>query len=746
MSVASSSIGGEIRLRPAATIERYFEVSLYLLIVTGFATLVTTGKLDAIAVLGVTLALAFRGWLLARHRTVQIPEKWTTALTLVYILVYIADFLFLSGSFVTATVHLVLFSMVVKIFSVQRNRDHLYLAVLAFLEVLGSAVLTVDSVFLAAFCLFMALAIATFISMEMKRSAATALHAAPIVLAPRANASAPGRRLTGRLRQLPPVLSATSAVLMLCIFAGSAVIFFLLPRVSAGYLGAFAPRNDLISGFSNDVNLGQIGVIQQSSTVVMHVTLQAGQADVSSLKWRGTALDQFDGRRWLNSTRESASTRSFDGRFNVEQLVRSAERSGVPSPRRSERHTIRYRVLMEPVGLNMFFVTPRAELLLGAYRFLIADENGSLFDADRDRQITTYDAISDIGQPTPDQLRLAGEAYSPKMTQLYLQRPRLDLRIPALAQQVTEGATTPYDKARALERYLSTNFGYTLQLPATPVQDPLANFLFVRKEGHCEYFASAMTIMLRSLGVPARLVNGFRGGEFNDVTGSYIVRGRDAHAWVEAFFPGYGWISFDPTPAATRPSNGSWVNRLALYVDAMREFWREWVINYDFAHQRTLTSDSATRARRMVENGRNWVRHQYWLILQRAYRLRDQVSREPRKWGGGALAVLSVILALLLLRPALRLLRRQRIISHPGRVPRAAAALWYQKMTRALARRGWRKRPSQSPREFVQAIGDVRLQRSVEKFTGSYERARFGGSQEEAERLPELYEELVDKK
>jgi transglutaminase-like putative cysteine protease len=742
---ASGSIGESARPNALAAIERYFDVSLYLLIVTGFATLVSTGRLDPFAVVGVTLALGLRGWLLLRRRSLLIPDKWTTALTLLYIPIYIADVLFLSASFVTATVHQVLFGMVVKLFSLQRNRDHLYLAILAFLEVLGSAVLTVDSVFLVAFCLFMMLAIATFISMEMKRSAAAATNAAPVSIVPLAWQNGSRRRIAGRLRQLPPVLSATSTALMLAIFAISAAIFFLLPRVSAGYLGAFAPRNELVSGFSNDIN--QIGAIQQSNTVVMHISLQAGDADLSTLKWRGTALDRFEGQRWTNDRGNTYGARSFDGRFNVEQLVRAAGGESTQVNRRGERHIIRYRVLMEPVGLNVFFLTPRAEMLLGNYRNLVADANGAVFASDANRQITTYDAISDIGQPTPDDLRQAGSSYPPRLTLIYLQFPKLDPRIEALARQITASATTPYDKARELERYLSTNFGYTLQLPTEPVNDPIANFLFVRKQGHCEYFAASMTIMLRKLGIPARVVNGFRGGEYNDVTGSYIVRARDAHAWVEAFFPGYGWISFDPTPAASvqKPA-GNWMSRLALYVDAMREFWREWVINYDFAHQRTLTTDTATRARRLVDTSRVWVRLQYWKILQRAYHARDEMIREPRKWGLRTILLLALAAATLLWRPLLALVRRRRVIARPGRAPRAAAGLWYEKMTRRLARRGWRKRPTQSPQEFVRSIADPDVQRGVAKFTGSYERARFGGSSEDAERLPELYDELVGRK
>ena len=95
-----------------------------------------------------------------------------------------------------------------------------------------------------------------------------------------------------------------------------------------------------------------------------------------------------------------------------------------------------------------------------------------------------------------------------------------------------------------------THFGYTLEIPRVAPRDPLADFLFVRKRGHCEYFASSMAIMLRTLGIPSRVVNGFRTSEFNDLTGNYVIRASSAHSWVEAYFPGYGWVSFDPTPGS----------------------------------------------------------------------------------------------------------------------------------------------------------------------------------------------------
>ena len=153
------------------TLQRYFEVALYLLVLTGFGALASTGGLDLPAVALVGSALLWRGYLIARKRTQSLPERWTSVLTLGYMVFYIADLFVISGQFLAATVHLVLFVMVVRLYSARRDRDYYFLAVISFLMVLAAAVLTVGSVFLGAFALFMLVAVATFILMEMRNAA-----------------------------------------------------------------------------------------------------------------------------------------------------------------------------------------------------------------------------------------------------------------------------------------------------------------------------------------------------------------------------------------------------------------------------------------------------------------------------------------------------------------------------------------------------------------------------------------------
>jgi hypothetical protein len=317
----------------------------------------------------------------------------------------------------------------------------------------------------------------------------------------------------------------------------------------------------------------------------------------------------------------------------------------------------------------------------------------------------------------------------------------VDPRVAQLASQIVGSASNDYDKAAAIENHLRTRFGYTLELPKTAAKDPISNFLFERKEGHCEYFASSMAVMLRTLGIPSRVVNGFRTDEFNDISGSYVVRAKDAHAWVEAYFPGYGWQTFDPTPSGNSGIPQGWA-RVALYVDAMASFWREWVVSYDSSHQYMLGQAAVSGSRGVWEGARNWARMKYESMLNWARQSQDRVEKSPARWAviGAGIALAFVLLANL--RRLALMLHEKWVAMHPERAPEQAAAIWYERMARVMARRGVQKPKAQTAQEFVRKIEDDRLREPVARFTDVYESARFGNSAEDALRLPELYEEV----
>src|SRR5437879_323592 len=350
----------------------------------------------------------------------------------------------------------------------------------------------------------------------------------------------------------------------------------------------------------------------------MHIHSNGERQRQYALNWLVVALATFDGKSWSNPPEQVALRREADGAFAIpffSQGVAPATARNPTAPGQSSP-LIHYRVLMEPIGTTVFFLAPWARRVSGTYGKLQIDAGGAVSDLDGERAVSLYEADSDISTPSPDQLREAGD-YLPPFALAYLQLPGVDPRVPQLAAQIAGSASNGYDKAVALERYLKTHYGYTLQLLRTPVADPLANFLFERKQGHCEYFASSMAVMLRTLRIPARVVNGFRGDEFNDITGNYVIRARNAHAWVEAYFPGYGWITFDPTPGGAIASPQGW-GRAMLYLDAAASFWREWVISYDTSHQSVLGQSLLSGTRSSLDQTRMWARLRYARLLSLA--------------------------------------------------------------------------------------------------------------------------------
>ncbi|MGO9404272.1 MAG: DUF3488 and DUF4129 domain-containing transglutaminase family protein [Terriglobales bacterium] len=712
----------------AKAIERYFDGALYLLVLSGFVTLASTGRLDLPAVVLVGLALAFRGYQLLTRLEFTIPERWTTLLTLIYVLVYGVDYFLLSRTFLAASVHLVLFLIVVRLFSLQRTRDHYLLAALSFLMVLASAVLTVGSVFLFSFAGFLLIAVITFVLMEMRHSVASEQKHAQDPRVASLGIVSPTRRMAQGLLAIAPAL-------MLMILAGSFLIFFFLPRVSSRFLTAYTPTSDVSTGFTDRVQLGRIGQIQQSSAVVMHIEIEHDVQGAYDLKWRGVALSTFDGRTWSNSYTQTPLRPALDGSYRLAPLMEARDASATAG------RSIRYRVLMEPIGTNVFFLAEKPQSLTGHFRQLSVDAGEAVYDLDLDHPINRYDAESQLPEIDSDELRLATNTVPEGMEQ-YLKPGPLDVRISKLAEEITASAPSNYDKAVALEQYLSTHYRYTLELPGSVPRDPLANFLFERKKGHCEYFASSMAVMLRSLRIPSRIVTGFRGGEFNDLTGQYVVRASDAHSWVEAYFPGSGWISFDPTPAGAAPARSGW-SRMELYVDAAASFWREWIINYDVSHQRTLGKDAATSGRQFLDEVRQWLRRQHRAMLRSARHAHEHITKFPARWLGGLIGFAALLITLFNLGRLVSGLRARSLRAHPERAPRESAALWYERMISRMARLGWCKSPSQTPLDFVDAIQEVELQTKVARFTRAYESARFGSSVEDAQRLPELFKDVT---
>ena len=443
-----------------------------------------------------------------------------------------------------------------------------------------------------------------------------------------------------------------------------------------------------MTGFSNSVNLGEIGEIQQNSMAVLHVRSYQDKP-LPALKWRGSALSQFDGTRWFNPPYEDRFVPVINGTVAVRTAVQG----------RRQGNDLVYRVRVEPVAADTLFFAGQPETINVDVPRLRYGPGGSfhVFARDGGRALN-YGVYAFL----PDEwaeVRFTSSPLDGRARQQLLSLPTLDPRIPALAKQMTAGATNDIEQARAIESHLRTDFGYTLQLPSKPVADPLAYFLFERRKGHCEYFASSMAVMLRTLGIPSRVVTGFQSGTYNPITGWRVIRASDAHSWVEAWLDGRGWTTFDPTPFATGSATPAWWAKLGLLEDAASQYWQDWVMTYDLSRQVELRA-------RMQSTGRKFRLPEFdfesWAgALQRTFK----GSAHGSLYG---LTLVAIIVAIGVIWGPHWLAwwrqraRVQRLMTGQG--ARHDATILYQQMLAALRRRGVQKPPWMTPTEFARTI------------------------------------------
>jgi transglutaminase-like putative cysteine protease len=694
----------------AASIEWSFQFSLLGLVATGYLALAATGHLDAPTLALTAAGLVLRGLLAGGALRWELSERAAIRATVVYAAFYPLDYLWFSRTLLGATVHLAFFLAVVKILTARTTRDYLYMAAIAFLELLAAAIVSADSSFFVFLALDLLFAIAALTSAEIRRSME-------------------GARLTARarLKGFYPRLAALALVAAAGILALTAGLFFLLPRTADAARSRFAHRIYL-PGFSGRVTLGEIGQIKTSSRPVMHIRVFSTDK-LNAVKWRGSALTVFDGKHWSNPPLAEAAIAT--GRGHVTLTADGERREG--------RH-ISYDVELDAVETDTLFFAGTPQAIDIREGELLRDSSGNLRRKGRPLEGFQYEVYSLLEDPPETAVAawfvpaLAGAAR-----QLNLQLPRaLDSRIPPMARRWTAGADSDLGRARALERRLRVEYGYTLELPPREPADPLANFLFVRRRGHCEYFASAMTVMLRTLGIPARLATGFQSGVYNPITDLWLVRASDAHSWVEAWIPGYGWATFDPTPPDPSLHDSGLAARIGLYLDAADTFWKEWVVSYDPTHQGTLAERVERGARGM---GIGWFDSVYGAGSDWDLRLEAWLRRSALRL---AVALAVGVWLWLVAPPLVRLLRMRLRISRArrGHAGMGDATVLYRRMLDVVKRLGYQRPLWFTPAEFAASLPRDPLGRAVSQFTESYNALRFGGSSEAAPRLSSLLDEI----
>ncbi len=510
-------------------------------------------------VIGWTSLAAF--WLavgLVALRAARGAESWLPAwamnlLALAYLpFLYFDLSTFWRGQPLQPLVHLAMFALAVKLFALRRERDKwqaLSAIFFIFLAAMGSSVHPAVILFLITFLALAVLALARF----------AGDHA-------QGGVPAAGRRAR------PVPLAGFVALATVLVMAGSIPLFVMLPRLRQPYVmgpagGAGAGE---AAGFWSSLGLNTIGRARSSRAVALRFVYEGTPPPETEMRFKAATYDLFTGDGWRRGGRESVTLRrELDGFFHLgEARARGwaevwQKRAGTGSlvlPVEAARLDLPARALALDRGGVVSLLGPAPETV--SYRVGLA----------------AAPVLAALEPPAlPQERGRPAAARDPS---------GITPRIAALAGEVA-GEGSAAERAARLERYLLAGFEYDLELGTEAAERPIERFLFDTRRGHCEYFASALVLLLRAQDIPARLVTGYLGADYNPLERYYIVRQSHAHAWVEADLEGGGWSVLDPTPAAGRPLSRAAGLGLLLEqaYDALIFRWDRYVLTYGFNDQ-----------------------------------------------------------------------------------------------------------------------------------------------------------------
>jgi len=638
-----------------------------LLACDGLAALELAGLVSDAGTVAAALAALATWWNEPLRDRVNAVPGLARGFVLVAALASAVDLGYLAASMLDGLARLLLFLLLYRLAMRNAVRDLRDVAFLAFFMLVAAAPFTFGVGYLFVFLVFLVagtwMLMLYHIAVESER--ATARPDAPV--------AGLGRDLLG--------LSLGASVATLAI---TGALFFVIPRIGQAALTLRTHTPRMVTGFSERVELGSFGQIETDGAIAMRVRIPeqaVGEPDrLPGLRWRGVALDTYDGRAWSVARRErSEIARSPTGEFELGRFQAMGP-------------VLIQEVYLEPFGTDILFAAPRLLHLSVRANAIVVDDAGGVSvqnAAARFRYIAQSELESGASW--------SGEPLDGETRARFLQLPPLSAAVRALAREVTAGTRGAREAAAVLTAHLSGRYRYSLALRRTTTLDPVEEFLFVQRSGNCEYFAAALAVMLRSLDIPARVVNGFQRGEWNPYGRYFIVRLLDAHSWVEAYVDG-AWATFDPSPRGSVEPGGP-PAAVALYLDALRVRWYRYVVGWSL-------QDQVLAAVRL---------HQAAL----AWRLSAPDLRAWRAVPRG-LVMLAALVALL----AVLLASRRRGAADA----RAALPTFYARALRTLARRGLRPGDGETAREFAQRVEAAvpPCAEPLARLTTAYEQVRFG--------------------
>lgn len=775
---------------------RQFRPTLYVLLLLGLSGFCLAARMPGLWLLGVLL-VGVHAWLKSGRSGVgglpPLPGWAAGVLALLFALLTWWQFSADPGNQLLVAGQFLVILQLLKLYQeggpnlAAENRNYTWILVLSLLQMVAASISTASLIFglLLLAYLFTALYCCLLFHLKVETEKAKSAMMLPKDVVSPAVLRQDERFLPRSMRRLTLLVAAFG-------LSGAVVVFLFFPRdAGAGLFGQLNFRSSqALTGFSEEVSFEQVARIAQSQELVAHVELLVDGEVVRGtrpLYLRGVTLDTYtgDGRRgaggserlrgWWPSGRGSGAwqwTRT-QREEPVAKIAGPGERtefaaSALAMSSRAGGEQVVANIKLLPTGVNVLFAPPGPHGLMATrdLRFAFSTSDETLRSADPVNQRLDYTVFSrgQIGyraraasdtRPPLRTLASAPSVIDPRVAE-YARRPEVSGRS-ADGRPLWElrgSAFGPHSLdatiAANIERHLQTEFAYTLDLTDTtrrPDEDPMAQFLYETRRGHCEYFAGAMVLLCQSLGMDARMVTGFRTEEFNPLIGRYVVKQSHAHAWVEVRVPveesvasewalrgvtGERWLQFDPTSGREfRPARvDGWLARLKRLYDYLEFTWADTVVAYDRERRDSMMSgmERALSASAVRTSSGLWR----W----------ERLMPDPAGWWISPRLVAGVILLIALLGVAAivayawerwKLRRRARRIGL-GDLPggdqlRLARQLgFYDEMLRVLEQRGFRRRPYQTPMEFASSLVHLpaEVYRAVHRITRIYYRIRFG--------------------
>jgi len=658
-------------------------LGVYLLVITsGFALLLSQKLYVSSSILLVVSAVAF--FFVPRPRG---GPLWEVA-SFLYLLFFFADWFWITKSLAPSLVHLFIFIMINKLFNLENDRDYYQIYLLTFLSMLAASSLSVEIEMLYMIILFVLLFVWNIMSITLVKIWSKSDPAEPFPF------SLFSARYWG-------IIGFTGVVMI--IFALG--IFFILPRAQLGYFGGMKPgQTQHVSGFSQKVQLGDIASIQENTGEVMRIRVTSPQPLTGHrFYWRGSSFDRYDGRSW--------STASHLTSMLFQDAVSSFYLTGADVDPNS---LVKQEVYSKPIDSRVIFGQDRIVKLDGNFFAVSKNVNNTLLGMGNPEH---YDVYSQITTVSPGDLRSRRVAYPENLKRYYTRIDVRNPRIEALANEITRGSLNVYDRTMMVQHYLEKNYRYTTtNLPMSEV-DPVSTFLFSKKMGHCEYFATSMVILLRYAGIPSRLVNGFLEGEYNELGSFYVVRQSDAHTWAEVYFGNGLWVTFDPSPRDVVASAGSasfWKMFTPRKVlDSISFFWDRYILIFSAQDQLDILSSVRDQYR---ETNRK--------LREKTRQASSSTARWRIVWEQHRRIILFAGLAPLVFYLANLFWKKRKWKLEVVRSP----ILFYHQMLLRLQKKGLVKAPVATPAEFAELVSRTfpSAGGDVSSITDLFYRARFG--------------------